>query len=271
VESEKHSALDVVRAQLRRLRTAAGLSQEEFGKRIHYSTSMVSAIEVGQRPLDRKTLARADEALDTGGLLVYLLGVAERENVPSWFRPWREVEEAATQLRLFQPNLVPGLLQTEEYARAVVRMAGGRTEAEVEKLVAGRMQRQELLHREHPPQVTAVVDETALRRVGEGFTALMGAQLRHLRACAELPEVSVHVIPADVVLHVGLNGPFDLARTPDGGWVGQLDTALGGDLIDREDRVARLLSQWERVRSEALSRRQSLDLITELEKIHEPD
>ncbi|HEY0696916.1 MAG TPA: DUF5753 domain-containing protein, partial [Micromonospora sp.] len=126
------------------------------------------------------------------------------------------------------------------------------------------------LHRDRPPQLVAVIDESALRRGGEGFQVVMAEQLQHLIACAELPEVSIHVIPRDVSLHVGLSGPFVLARSADGGWVGHLENQLGGIMVDSEDALSALLAKWESVRNEALSRRQSTDLIKELESQHGP-
>ena len=254
----------MIRAQLRRLRIAAGLSQEEFGKLVHYSNSAISAVELGQRPLDKKFLARADEVLNTGGLLLYLAGVGERDGQPSWFRPWLEAERTARQLRCFEPILIPGLLQTAAYARAVLRCHPGLSEDEVEHLLAGRLERQEILTGDHPPQFVAVIDAAALRRTGEGFETLMAEQLQHLIACADLPGVSVHIVPDDVVLHVGLSGAFALARSAEGGWVGHMENQLGGSVVDREDDITTLLATWESVRNEALSRRQSIELIKEV-------
>ncbi len=177
---------DLIRSQLRRMRSAAGLSQEEFGRLLHYSASMVSAVETGARPLDRVFLARADEALKTGDLLTTLLKMAERESQPSWFRPWLEAERSARQLRYFNPSLIPGLFQTANYARMVLRFDSTRPAEEVEKRVAGRLERQEILLRDHPPLVIAVTDESALRR----RDAIMAEQLAHLLHMAELPHVN---------------------------------------------------------------------------------
>lgn len=138
---------DLIRTQLRRMRMSANLSQEEFGRMVHYSASMVSAVETGTRPLDRAFLARADEVLRSGDLLVALLRIAERDREPSWFRPWLEAERAARQLRYFNPALVPGLFQTENYARAVLRFNDTFSEAEVERKLAARLARQEILIR----------------------------------------------------------------------------------------------------------------------------
>ncbi|MGW4461555.1 helix-turn-helix domain-containing protein [Micromonospora sp. NPDC004704] len=255
---------DLIRAQLRRIRTAAGMSQEDFGKRAHYSASLVSSVEVGHRPLDEAYLARADEILQTEGLFVAMLELAKRDGEPTWFRPWLDAERSALQLRCFEPNLIPGLLQTPDYARAVIRGDVRLTEDEVDKLVAARIERQTILIQEHPPQLTIVVDQSALQRFGGGFEKIMAEQLMHLVECAERPNISVHVMPATAGLHIGLGGPFILARAADGGWVGYLDSQLGGGVADRTEDVETLLSRWESVRNDALPRQQSLDLIKEI-------
>ena len=257
---------DLIRSQLRRMRSAAGLSQEEFGRLLHYSASMVSAVETGARPLDRVFLARADEALKTGDLLTTLLNMAKRESQPSWFQPWLEAERAARQLRYFNPSLIPGLLQTANYARMALRFDSTRPSEEVEKRVAGRLERQEILLRDHPPLVIAVIDESALRR----RDAIMAEQLAHLLHVAELPHVQLHVIPADAGHHVGLSGPLALAHSAEGGWVGHLENQLDGLLIDGEDAMATLLARWEGVRSVALPQTLSVSLIKEVESQHGP-
>lgn len=255
-----------VRDQVRRQRALRGISQEEFGKRTNYSASTVSAVETGTRPIDMPYAKRADEILETGGLFVRLLRAAQRESEPSWFKPWLDAERAATQLRYFHPTLIPGLLQTENYARAVLRFDPTRSEEEVEKLVASRLQRQEILTRDQPPLVIAVLDESALRR----RDAIMAEQFRHLRRMAELPYIQLHIIPADAGLHVGLSGQLALARSADGNWVGNLTNQLADFVVDDEDSIAALLARWEGVRGVALPQNQSLTLLKEVESQHAP-
>ncbi|MEH1055129.1 helix-turn-helix transcriptional regulator [Micromonospora sp. CPCC 206171] len=261
---EGEPTAELIRAQLRRLRVNAELSQEEFGKLVHFSGSQVSAVELGQRPLDRFFLKRADEVLGTGGLLTSLLKLAERDGQPSWLRPWLEAERQSQQLRCYQPSIIPGLLQTENYARAVIRTNDILSDDEVEKRLAVRMDRQAILLRTEAPQFVAVIEEVVLRRADEGFRGLMTQQLAHLIECVDRPHISVHAIPAEVSVHVGLAGPFTLARTMDGGWVGHLENQLGGVVVDTDDDVAILLARWESVRSEALPRRQSTLLMKEV-------
>ncbi|MEV4479814.1 helix-turn-helix domain-containing protein, partial [Micromonospora coxensis] len=171
--SEQVSTAELIRSQLRRSRVTAGLSQEEYGRRAHYSPSMVSAVELGQVVPNHAYLKRADEVFDSGGLFVTLRELGRRDGEPVWFRPWLEAERTATQLRCFAVSVVPGLLQTADYARAVFRLDLGHTPERVEELVQARLARQATLDREHPPQLTAVIDETALRRFAEGCAEVM--------------------------------------------------------------------------------------------------
>ncbi|MER7458459.1 helix-turn-helix transcriptional regulator [Micromonospora sp. NPDC126480] len=264
MEGERNAEL--IRAQLRRQRTLVGMNQEEFGKRANYSASTVSAVETGTRPIDLPYARRADEILATGGLFESLLRSAQRDSLPTWFKPWLEAEREAQQLRYFNPLLIPGLFQTANYARAVFRLVDTRPEQEVEQHLAARLERQEILTREHPPQVVAVIDESVLRRAD----AIMAEQLAHLLRMAELPHVHIHVVPASAGLYIGLDGPLALAMLPDGTWVGLLDDHLGGTAVGTAERMATLLARWEGVRSAALSEAMSVALIKEVESQHGP-
>ncbi|MBX7269858.1 helix-turn-helix transcriptional regulator [Micromonospora sp. Llam7] len=248
-------------SEIRRGRGVAGMTQEAFGRGAGFSASHVSAVEGGTRALTADFVRGADRALNTGGLFGRL---AMELGAPSWFLPWLDAERGATQLRYFEPNLIPGLLQSEAYARAVLRLDPRLTDEEVDRRVAGRLERQAILTRESPPRIVVAVDEGAIRRAGDGAEKLMAEQLFHLVACAERPNISVHVIPVDVGLHAGLSGPLSLAHMPDGSWIGHLESQLGGDVVDRPADLDTLFERWESVRTEALPRRQSLDLIKEV-------
>lgn len=259
-------AFAFIRDQLRRQRALRGMSQEEFGKRANYSASTVSAVETGTRPIDMPYATRADEILETGGLFVSLLKAAQRDSEPTWFKRWLDAERNATQLRYYHPTLIPGLLQTENYARAVLRLEPTRSDAEVEKLVASRLERQEILTRDQPPLMIAVIDESALRV----RDAIMAEQFRHLERMAELPHVQLHLIPADAGLHVGLSGQLSLARSADGNWAGNIENQLTDFVVDDEESIATLLTRWEGVRGVALPESLSLALLKEVESQHAP-
>ncbi|MGS2613881.1 DUF5753 domain-containing protein [Micromonospora sp. LZ34] len=235
--------------------------QESFGRGAGFSASHVSAVEGGTRALTMDFIKGADRALKTGGLFERLIVSV---GAPSWFLPWLDAERSATQLRYFEPNLIPGLFQTDAYAHAVLGLDPRLSGDEVDRRVAARLERQGILTRERPPQIVAVIDEQAIRRTGDSYQKVLAEQLRQLLAWAERPNISVHVVPSDVGLHAGLSGALSLARMADGSWVGHLENQLGGDVVDRSDDLDTLFDRWESVRNEALPRRQSLDLIKEV-------
>ncbi|PWU51678.1 transcriptional regulator [Micromonospora globispora] len=188
---------------------------------------------------------------------------AVRRREPVWFRPWQEIEREAVSLRSFQSMVLPGLLQTEGYARAVLTGAGVLPRGDVERHLAARLARQDILRRADPPQFTAVIDEAVLRRP-VGGRATMREQLSALvAACAE-PQVRLHVVPSSVGAYAGLNGPFVIATCPDHRLAGYLDNQLQGQVVSDTEDIAAMMAAWENVRGEALSHWQSVDLIREV-------
>ncbi|MGQ5260244.1 Scr1 family TA system antitoxin-like transcriptional regulator [Micromonospora sp. ZYX-F-536] len=185
-----------------------------------------------------------------------------RRDLP-WFRPWAELEQDATAIRWYEPLLVPGLLQTEGYARAVLNTGGLLAPSEVDQIVAGRLDRQAVLCRDVPPQLVAVIDEVVLRRL-VGGRAVMAGQLARLMALAEWEHVQVRVIPAESPWHTGLAGPFVLGRLPDGTELAYLDNQLRGQVVTDPIDIANLGRRWESVTGEALPQRRSTELIREV-------
>lgn len=182
-----------------------------------------------------------------------------------WFRPWAEAERAATLIRSYEPLAVPGLLQTEGYARAMLRVGSVTPPEEVEELVGSRLQRQAILSGEKPPQFISVFDEVVLRRM-LGDPAVMREQLEHLVTVGEREHVQIRVIPSDTPWHTGLSGSFVLATLPDGTEAGHLDTQLRGEMVELRSDLVSLGKRWESVTGEALPRRQSIELIKEVAK-----
>ena len=185
---------------------------------------------------------------------------ALKRREPAWFRRWADIEREAVELRWFELAWVPGLLQTEAYARATLALATPATD-EVDELVTARMQRQAILHRPQPPLVVAVIDEAALRRRAGRDGKLMREQCEHIAACAELPCVQVHVVPLDTPIYLGMGGPFILAELPDGTRVAHQDSPARAHITDDATEIASLERRWARIVGEALPRAQSLDLV----------
>ncbi|MEU7585832.1 helix-turn-helix transcriptional regulator [Micromonospora sp. NPDC049230] len=186
-----------------------------------------------------------------------------RRRDPIWFRPWQEIEREAVALRWYESTVLPGLLQTEAYARAVLSGAGLIPRGEIERHLAVRMSRQGVLKRDDPPQFTAVIDEAVIRRQVGSRSIMREQLLAVVAACAE-PHIRVHVVPSTVGAYAGLNGPFVIAHSHDHRVAGYLDNQLQGQVVSDPDDIATIMAAWENVRGEALSHRQSVDLIREV-------
>ena len=248
---------------LKAARAGAEVSQEGLATLITWSPSTVAAIETGRRRPTMEFAVAADQALGTGGLLASMLKDHEGRSSPSWFESWPGHEERAARLCHFEPCLVPGLLQTEEYARAVFTAGKLYRSDKVEELLSLRMSRQHVLCREEPPECVFVIDESALRR-SIGGPAVMDRQLGRLLESADLPHVRLHVLPLDGGAHVSLGGGFVLAELPGKERLLCLDNAARGQIADYPEWIGLVQRKWEYLLGEALSEQASLDLIKKL-------
>jgi len=235
-----------LRAELRNARQEAELTQEQVAEAMDWSLSKIIRIEagsVGVSTNDMKALLKLYGISDpdrTEELLALAREARERstafKGAPPRLMRFIEYEAAASAIRGFQPLLVPGLLQTEEYARAVLQqLMPEESRAELDALVKVRMKRQEvLLGRSDLKQLLFILDEAALRRQ-VGGAAAMRRQVRHLAEMAKGPKVTLEVIPFSAGAHPGMQGPFVIFEFPDADDVLFLETS-GGDLIIRDER-----------------------------------
>ena len=265
------SPLRVFGAMLRFYRTQAGLSQTDLGARVHFSGDLVSKIEMGQRIATEEFTAACDGLpnLATGGALTELRGLMKEaiknRALPGWFVDWPRKEAMARSLRWFELVAVPGLLQTEDYARAVLRTHVMATEEQVEDMVRARMERQSILTREHPPMFWVIFDEGVLRRPVGGVEVMAG-QLVRLAEAAQQPNIVLQVIPLAVGAHQGMSGNFVIADFAEGPPAVYQDTAARGQIIEDSDDIAVVTVMWETLKAEALSRSASQELIKEVVK-----
>ena len=256
--------LDFFGAKVRRWRTAAGLSQEQLGQRIGYSGALVGKVETGDRAPSLDFAEGCDRALPTAdGLFGRLYELARHWDggYPSWFTEWVEAERRAITLRTWQPLLVPGLLQTPDYARALfLAWHGSDSDDQVDQLVNARIERQAIFQSPDPPSLWAVLDEGVLRRrIGSAPT--MNDQLLHLLDVSERSTITVQVVPAEAGAHVGLLGAFSIAALANAPGIVYLDTPDQGQIMERPSVVAKISEIFDRVGSEALPRGASRDLI----------
>ena len=264
------SPLRVFGAMLRHYRTAAGLTPEELGARVYLSGSQIRKVEDGTRT-PTEALTQACESLpelNTHGALTTLREILKdhlrQRAYPGWFQAWPDHESRARRLRNFELVIVPGLLQTEAYARAVLRTRVGATKEELDEAVAARLERQQILEREHPLQLWALIDEAALRRP-VGGAEVMTEQLQFLALAAARPHIVLQVIPLAAGAHEGLRGgAFVLADFEDGPTLGYQDTAVAGQIVEGASEVEALAITWDTLRLEALPRSASIELVEEV-------
>jgi transcriptional regulator with XRE-family HTH domain len=264
------SPLRVFGAMLRHYRTTAALSPEELGARIYVSASQIRKVEDGTRtPTDALTQAcEALPELNCNGALTTLREILKdhlrHRAYPGWFQAWPDHESHARRLRNFELVVVPGLLQTEAYARAVLCTRVGVTEEELDEAVAARLERQQILDREHPPQLWVLIDEAVLRRP-VGGAQVMAEQLKFLASTARRPHIVIQVIPLAAGAHEGMRGgAFVLADFEDDPSLGYQDTAVTGQIVEDANQVVALTVTWDTLRLEALPRSASLELVEEV-------
>ncbi|CAL9491778.1 hypothetical protein SUDANB54_03235 [Streptomyces sp. enrichment culture] len=240
-------------ARVRRLRTAAGLTQAELGALTHVVSTRITQIERASGAKPTLELARAlDAALGADDLLVELWPYVYREAFPDWSRKFMEYSERAVAVRQYAAHVVPGLLQTEDYARAVLKV--GRTlssEAQLEERVALRMGRQERLGAPDRPELWVVLDEAVLRRPVGGLP-VMRDQLTRLLASATEPHITVQVLPFDQGEREVMGGSLTVLTMPDGREVAYTEGAHYGQLVEEPDEVASLALTYDRLRAAAL-------------------
>jgi hypothetical protein len=269
----------LVGAKLRRLRTDMGLSREEAALAIRASEWKIHRLENGQVGfkerdlvdlLDRYEVTDSDEVDE-------ILTLAREANTPGWwqhygdvlppwFRTYVDLESAATLIRTYEGQFVPGLLQTDDYMRAVVRGAHlDESSEELGRRVRLRMARQTLLTREHPPRLWAVVDEAALRRP-VGGPGVMKGQLERLLDATELPNVTLQVLPLDTGAHPAMVGSFSVLRFPDQELpdVVYLEHLTGASYLNKPDEVDQYLHVMESICVRAAAPDQTVELLNRL-------
>ncbi|MCC5036882.1 helix-turn-helix domain-containing protein [Streptomyces sp. WAC 00631] len=256
--------------QIKLLRERAGLTQRELGERLRYGEDLISSVERGRRVPQPELLEAADQALGAGGLLkgvtddVVKAKSRARVRHPSWFRDYARIEAEAVELNFFSTLTVPGLLQTEDYARATFMVQQPPLSEElIEQRVTARLARQHVLSKWPCPLVSAVIDESVLRRTVGGREVQRG-QLRHLLHLGRLRSTTIQVLPLSCEDHPALEGPFVLLTPKGRQQVGYVEVQGVNRLITEPDRLRIMATRYGSVRGQALTPRESLTLVEEL-------
>ncbi|WP_435851073.1 helix-turn-helix domain-containing protein [Streptomyces roseolus] len=263
-------------SQLRRLRESRGITREAAGYSIRASESKISRMELGRVSFkardieDLLTLYGVTEESERGALL----GLAREANLagwwhsfgdvlPGWFQTYIGLEAAASLIRVYEVQFVHGLLQTEEYAHAVVsRGMPGASRAEIDRRIALRLERQKVLVSERAPHFHVVLDEAALRRP-YGDRAVMRGQLKHLIEVSENPGVTLQVMPFSFGGHAGESGAFTMLSFPESDLsdVVYLEQLTGALYLDKREEVAQYGTVMEKLAKDSPDPAESRDLL----------
>ncbi|MGA8117851.1 MAG: helix-turn-helix transcriptional regulator [Actinocatenispora sp.] len=260
--SEPHpSVQSLFSSELRRYRLERKLTQDELAQQVYCSSGLVSMIETGKRSPNRDFTIRCDDVLSTGGALMRLWPLLTREAYPSWFRPFVEMEAAATVIHEFEVQAVPGLLQTEDYARTVIQASWPPNDPkETERQLAARLERQEILKRRTPPLLWVVLDEGVLRRP-VGGPDVMRAQLTHLVEMASHQHIRLQVLPFAQGVHAAMNGAFTVLDLNKHESAVYIEGPGSGQLVVKFEAVTQLRLRFDALRALASSPEESIDLV----------
>ncbi|TKA10817.1 helix-turn-helix domain-containing protein [Actinacidiphila oryziradicis] len=261
-EPEPSDSLKVFGAVVKAFRLRAGLTQEQLAPQVGYSVETVASIEQGRRFPPQDFVERTEEVLDADGVLTAAAKrVTRRQGLAVWFRQWASLEEDAVSLCTYECRVVPGLLQTEAYARAVILSVPPLVEEErVAQRVAARLERQQLLRRKQPIAFSFIIEQALLER-HTGGTEATGELIDHLLACTELWNVELQLMPLRQPDHAGFDGPMQLLETPDHRWVAYSEGQKTGQLISEPKDVSVLHRRYAKMRSQALTPEDSVGLL----------
>ncbi|WP_086824994.1 helix-turn-helix transcriptional regulator [Streptomyces sp. NRRL B-24572] len=267
-EREPHpsDSLRTFGAVVQALREHAGLSRAEFADRVRYSKHTVESVELGRRMPDEAFVERGEEATgNTGALRKAARHVSRGEvGLAAWFRRWARLEREAVSLCTYECRLVPGLLQSEAYARAVFEgTIPLRTDEELEAQLTARMERQRMMRERPTVPFSFIVEEHVFRRWFGDAEAMRGL-LDHVLERSAPRNVTLQVVPMEAGLHACLDGPVQVLETPEGRRLGYSEGQKNGRLISDAKEVSVLCHRYETLRSQALSPKDSRDLLERL-------
>ncbi|MFE2941796.1 helix-turn-helix domain-containing protein [Streptomyces sp. NPDC059255] len=252
-------------AVVQALREHAGLSREEFGGLVRFSKHTVASVEQGRRMPDRDFVERAEEALgNTGALRKAAPHLSRQAGLASWFRQWARLEAQAMTLWTYECRVVPGLLQTERYTRAVTESVPPvKDEEQVTKQVTARLERQQLFERK-PPIAFSFIIEQALVERGTGGPDVTRELLDSLLERSSRFNIELQIMPRHQPDHAGFDGPLMLLESPDNKWFGYAEGQRGGMLISDLKEVSIMLQRYAKLRSQALTSEDSRSLLKRL-------
>ncbi|MEU1511890.1 helix-turn-helix transcriptional regulator [Streptomyces sp. NPDC005811] len=256
-------------AELRHARERKGLSQADLGEPLFVSGSFIGQLEAGTRRLHLEYAVQIDEILGTNGFFARNCRALAKSKYPDHFAEAAEAEAVATAIRQYAQILIPGLLQTRAYAEAVFRAYKPTAQdAEIDDLVATRLERAHLLDDPTTPLLWAILDEAALRRV-VGGRAVMAEAVRHVLSLARQRRIIVQVLPFGAGAHAAMDGPLKLMEFKDAPPLSFVEAPDMGKLLDDPATVARHILMFNLLQATALSPQDSLALLESVAQDYE--
>jgi transcriptional regulator with XRE-family HTH domain len=250
--------------QLTKYRESHRLSQAQLAGRLGYSPSLLSYVMSMTKMPTAAFAEKCDEVFGLQGTFAALHDLASRETLPSYFAPVAEFEGQAVRVHEYELRAVPGLLQTEDYARAVIHAGQPRqTEAELERKVTARMERQAILTGDSPPHYWTVLHESVLRQ-NIGGPAVMGAQLDKITEAESSPHMIIQVLPFAATVHPGTDGPVTIFDFDDGKSSAYSECKGGGRIVEAHEEIADLVTSMSLIRVAALPPDESRALLRQI-------
>ncbi|MFH8770276.1 helix-turn-helix domain-containing protein [Streptomyces sp. NPDC017958] len=252
-EPEPSDSLKAFGAAHKAFRRRAGYTQEQYAPLVRYQPGTVASIEQGRRFPPRVFVERAEEVLDAFGVLQGVYKHATREKgLASWFRQWAELEKQAISLYTWENRFVPGLLQTEAYARTLFsERIPMFSDSEIEAQVSARLERQSLIKDRPNALFSFIVEEHVLRRL-TGGADVMREQIEHILEATKPRNVEFQVMPMSRGFHAGLNGPIRLLETPENEWFAYAEGQENSQFIVKPNTISVLHMRYAKLRSQAL-------------------
>lgn len=267
VDPEDEQGVAVLAAlgrQLKAWREEAGMRAADFGTAIGYGEDLVRKVEAGKRIPRSEYLDKADEVLRAGGRIAAMKADMEQVRYPKKVRDLAKMEAKAVEIGAYRIHGIHGVLQTEEYARALFEMRQpAYTQDEVERYVAARMTRRAIFNRTPAPSLSIVQEEASLRR-RIGGTMVWRRQLERLLEVGRLRHVALQVMPTDREVHAGMDGGIEVLKFEDGTAVGRSEGAFGGRPVSDPRQLRILELRYGMIRAQALTPLESRGFIEEL-------
>ncbi|WP_329523586.1 helix-turn-helix domain-containing protein [Streptomyces griseoaurantiacus] len=247
--------------QLKLLRERAGLTRAELGSRLGYGEDQITSVELGRRIPKPELIDKADEVLNAGGVLRAMKEEVARARYPAFFRDAARLEAEAVELQTYDTHVVNGLLQTEEYTRALLTMRRPLLNEEtIEQRVAARLARQEIFNKWPAPLFSLVMEESVLLRRLGGTSVLRG-QLEQILLIGQKRNVEVQVMPLDREDNAGVDGGFTLFTRKGGEQIGYTEAQGRSTLVTDREEVRALAARYGIIRAQALTPCESLAYI----------